>query len=171
MEEWSPSMAPGPGRARQKGDISQLLFTEYKLMMKGFCLRPCLSCLPLTPSVAVRANQKNIKGWDLRSNKDRSEHQIKYFLSVTSFDEYFLISSSIVSTTGLPRPRGGETSWFNLRTLRKSTQSENYCQVGGGSSPVRHGGWWSFCVCSGPSLWSLVSLHCTHSGFTLTLSS
>ena len=49
-------------RDRQKLNVSQLLFTEYKLMMKGFCLLSCLSCLLLTPSVAVRANQKNIQG-------------------------------------------------------------------------------------------------------------
>ena len=47
------------GREREKLDVSQLLFTEYKLMMKGFSL---LSCLLLTLSVAVRAKQKNIEG-------------------------------------------------------------------------------------------------------------
>ena len=45
----------------KKLDTSQLLFTEYKPRMKGFCL---LSCLLLTLSLAVRADEKNVEGWD-----------------------------------------------------------------------------------------------------------
>ena len=66
-------------REREKLDISQLLFTEYKLMMKGFCL---LSCLLLTLSVAVRAHQKNIKGWDLKKEGEgdrcKGSAEVKY---------------------------------------------------------------------------------------------
>ena len=53
MEVWPPGSSEiVSGRERERVDVSQLLFTEYKLMMKGFSL---LSCLLLTLSAAVRA--------------------------------------------------------------------------------------------------------------------
>merc|ERR1711874_182019 len=58
---------------------SQLLFTEYKPRMKGFCL---MSCLLLTLSLAVRPDVGNIEG----HNENRK-------------GRLFFVATSILSST------------------------------------------------------------------------
>merc|ERR1712241_188529 len=152
------------------------LFTECQLIMRGFCV---LSCLLLTLTVAVRANEKNIQG----QNENRNGRIFFISTSIVSTTSQCYVTDTTLTACAAKRKRNlileaADSDGLNTDYISPMAPDRREDELDSGMEDVEDGSlrdgrfllyWHPTPSTSYTSTSTLASLACTPSGFSLSL--